>query len=150
MERGKKRPVWFRELHLVLLLVQFIVMLFQSILGNAGISMARLLVQLMSWALRCWVVGDALEDCGAPVLHPSAAPILQTSGFSSADESEFIWLSLCEPREMPKPLLMSQLLLAGLSSDRRRVSVFMLLQLQNKRADGTCAYVRVYCSHLEY
>lgn len=142
----KKRPIWFRELHLV----QFIVKISQSITGKAGICVSELLVQLLSWALQCWVVGDALEDPGTPVLHPSAAPALQRSGFSSADESEFIWLSLHEPREMPKPLLMSQLLLAGFSSDRRRVSVFMLLQLQNKRADGSCAYIHMYCSHLEY
>lgn len=96
------------------------------------------------------MVGDALEDRGAPVLHPSAAPALQIGGFSSADESEFIWLSLPEPSEMPKPLFMSQLLLESLSSDRRQVSVFMLLQLQNKRADGSCAYIHMYCSHLEY
>lgn len=112
--------------------------------------MAQLLVELLSQALQSWVVGDALEDRGAPLLNPSAVPVLQKSGFSSADESEFIWLSLREPREMPKPLLMSQLLLAGLSSDRRQVSVFMLLQLRNKRADGSCAYIHVYCSHLEY
>lgn len=81
--------------------------------------MAQLLVQLLSWALQCWVVGDVLVDRGAPLLHPSAAPVLQRSGFSSADEAEFIWLSLHEPREMPKPLVMSRLLVAGLSSDRR-------------------------------
>lgn len=91
-----------------------------------------------------------LPPCHRAPAPPSAAPALQRSGFSSADESEFIWLSLREPREMPKPLLLSQLLLAGLSSDRRRVSVFMLLQLQNRRADGSCSFIHVYCSHLEY
>lgn len=51
-------------------------MIFQTIAGKAGISVAQPLVELLSWALRCWVVGDALEDHGAPVLHPSAAPVL--------------------------------------------------------------------------
>lgn len=37
-----------RELHLVLLLVHVIVIIFQSVAGKAGISVALLFVQLLS------------------------------------------------------------------------------------------------------